>query len=537
MNRKVQQPPTLPERFKSSRRAFLQNSALSALGLFGTGLPGISLAMRGDELHIRNYVDVVSLDPASSVSGAEGTLFGAIYQKLLRFIPGDHWDTQLDAAEYFKLTDATHYDFRLKPGQMFNNGYGEMTAEDVKFSFERMIDPAMNAPSAPDMGPLSHVEVKDRYSGTLVLHSPYAAFVTIAVAGPSGAILSRKAVTEAGGRFSTLPPCGSGPYAFKSWQAQRKTVLERNPAWPGQSAGFSELHIYAMSDEKAGEMAFEAGQLDSAWVSVESVEAFERNMPPRSTLQLLPSGRSYWLGMNQANPALADIRIRQAIQYGVNVQAVVEAAWFGLAEVSTGAVPAGMIGHRPSALIPPQGDLDKARALLAEANVQLPLRLRLTVSSKAQILTAAQVIQWSLKKVGIEVEIRSYDQSTFITLGREDLGTQWRDLQLFLQDFIGMADPYYSMTWFITAQRGLWNWERLSNAEFDRLNDQALASTDEAERDQLYQRMQDLMEKSGCYRFITNGIMPQIYRQSIKPAFRPDGFPLLRDFKPASGVS
>jgi peptide/nickel transport system substrate-binding protein len=503
------------------------------MGLAGAGVPGISWTAQNNTLHIRNYMDVVSLDPVGSLSGAEGIIYGAMYQNLVQVAPDGNWGTRLDAAESFEQRDAIHYDFRLKPGQMFNNGFGEMTADDVKFSFERQLDPAMNAINRPDLGPMGHVEVHDRYSGTLVLNSPYSAFTMVGVAGSTGAIVSRKAITDLGGRFTTNPPCSSGPYVFKSWQAQRKTVLERNPAWTGDEAGFDEIHIYAMSDEKAGEMAFEAGQLDCAQISVESVGPFEKNLPENSTIRVLPSTRNYWLGLNQENPALADIRVRRAIQYAVDVEAYLEASWFGLARASTGPIPEGMIGHRDNALIPPSGDPEKAVALLEEAGVRLPLRLRLDVSTIARTLTAAQVMQWSLRKVGIEIDIRMHEPSAFMTIGRDDLGDQWRDIQLFLQDFIGFGDPYYSITWFMTDQIGLWNWERFSNEEFDRLNERALASSDEAERDRMYQRMQDLMEESGCYRFLTNGVMPQIYRNSIEPAFTPDGYAMLRHFRPS----
>ncbi len=520
-----------------SRRDFLQHASLALLGLAGAAIPGSSWAIEKNRLHIRNYMDVHSLDPVSTVSGAEGLIMGAIYQNLLQFTADGSWKPRLDAAEWFEQRDATHYDFRLKPGQMFNNGFGEMTADDVKFSFERMVDPAMNAINRPDMGPLSHVDVHDRYSGTFVLSAPYAAFIPIAIAGSSGSIFSRQAVTAIGGRFTSQPPCGSGPYAFQSWQAQRKTVLARNPQWAGEPAPFEELHIYAMVNDKAAEMAFEAGQLDCSHISVETVGPFEQAMPPDSSIRVIPSGRNYWLGINQQNPALRDIRVRQAIQYAVDVEAVMQAAWFGLAEVSTGPVPEGMIGHRPKALLPPRGNVDKARALLKAAGVSLPLRLDLAVDTRPQNLATAQVIQWSLKKVGIEVNIQTHENSTFNTLGREDLGADWRKLQLFLQNFIGMADPYYSITWFISAQLGLWNWERFSNTEFDQLNDAALATSDTAERDRMYQRMQDLMEESGCYRFLTNGAMPLIYRNSIAPALRPDGYALFRGFHPSTGAS
>ena len=519
---------------RQSRRDFLQNSSLTLLGLAGSGLSGITWAVEKNQLHVRNYMDMLSLDPVSTVSGAEGLIMGAIYQNLLHFVPDGSWVPQPDAAEWFEQRDSTHYDFRLKPGQMFNNGFGEMTADDVKFSFERMVDPAMNAINRPDMGPLSHVDVHDRYSGTIVLSAPYAALIPIAVAGPAGSILSRKAVTALGGRFTSQPPCGSGPYAFQSWQAQRKTILVRNPQWSGEPAAFEEMHIYPLVNDKAAEMAFEAGQLDCTNISVETVGPFEQAMPPDSSIRVLPSGRNFWLGINQQNPALTDIRVRQAIQYAVDVEAIMQAAWFGLATVSTGPVPEGMIGHRAKSLVPPRGDLDKARALLKDAGVSLPLHLSLDVDTRPQNMAAAQVIQWSLKKAGIEVTIHAHENATFITLGREDLGADWRKLQLFLQNFIGLADPYYSITWFISAQLGLWNWERLNNAEFDKLNDAALATDDAVKRDRMYQRMQDIMEESGCYRFLTNGAMPLIYRNSIVPTLRPDGYALLRDFHPSS---
>jgi len=216
------------------------------------------------------------------------------------------------------------------------------------------------------------------------------------------------------------------------------------------------------------------------------------------------------------------------------VEAVVEATWFGLAKPAMGPVPRGMIGCRERTLIPASGNLDKARALLRDAGVDTPLRLRLDVNSDAKELTAVQVMQWSLKKAGIVVDIHTHDSSTFLSLGNAGAGEQWQDIQLFMNSFIGGADPYYSLVWFTSQQLGQWNWERFSNEEFDRLNDVALATTKESERNRMYQRMQDIMEESGCYRFISNGVMPQIVRKTIRPAFSPDGYAVLRGFRPTS---
>jgi peptide/nickel transport system substrate-binding protein len=521
-------PKTGP--LKIHRRDFLRRSSLAGLALAG-GLPGVSWAVRGKELHIRNYNDLSTLDPPFQLSGAEGIVTDAIFQGLLRFKGDGTWDTELDAAEYFEQVDETHYAFRLKPNQMYSNGFGEMTADDVKFSFERVIDPSVSPINAPDMGSFSHVDVVDRYSGVIVLHSPYAALIPLAVIG-QGYVLSREAVESVGGRFGVEPPCCSGPYLFRDWQAKRKAVLVKNPNWQGPEAAFDEIHIYGMTDAKSAEMAFEAGQLDCAEITVESTGPFERNMPPDSYIEIHPSGRNYWLGMNQEHPALQDIRVRRAVQYAVDAEAVVEAAWFGLAEPSLGPIPRGMIGCRERSLVPPRGDPEKARALLKEAGVELPYRLRLDVNNDALEVTAVQVIQWSLKQVGIEVEIHTQDNGTFLSLGQEQAGEQWRDIQLHFMSFIGAADPQYSIVWFISEQMGQWNWERFSNEEFDRLNGLAQATTNRADRTRYYQRMQDLMEESGCYRFITNGAMPQIIRKTIQPAFSPDGYAILRGFRP-----
>jgi peptide/nickel transport system substrate-binding protein len=520
--------------FQIDRRNFLRQSAMAGMAIAG-GFPNAGWAVQGDQLHVRNYFDIASLDPAFALSGGDTLIQRAIFQNLLIPKTDGTWGTELDAAEYFEAIDDTHYEFRLKRGQIFNNGFGEMTADDVKFSFERIVDPNVHAINAVEMGTLSHVDVHDRYSGTIVLKSPYAAFISVAVA--SYGILPRKALESVGGRFNTQPPCCSGPYLFREWQAKRKTILERNPLWEGPEAAFAEIHIYAMTDAKAAEMAFEAGQLDCAEISVESVNPFQKNMPPDSFLEIHPSGRSYWLGMNQSNPALEDLRIRQAIQYAVDAEAVVEAAWFGLAEPSMGPVPRGMLGCRERTLIPAKGDADKAKSLLTEAGVELPLRLRLDVSSDALERTAVQVIQWSLKKVGIVVDIHTHDPGTFLSLGQEVVGDQWQDIQLFFQSFAGGADPYYPLVWFIKEQIGQWNWERFSNTEFDRLSDLAMASNIDAERNRMYQRMQDIMEASGCYRFISNSVMPQIIRNTIKPAFTPDGYGLLRGFRPVKQQS
>jgi len=154
--------------YQINRRDFLRRSTLAGLTVAGA-VPNLSWAVRGEELHIRNYTDLTTLDPPFQISGGESMVADAIFQTLVKLKTNGTWDTELDAAEYFEAIDNTHYAFRLKRNQVFSDGFGEMTADDVKFSFERIIDPKISPINAPDMGTLSHVDVHDRYSGTIVL--------------------------------------------------------------------------------------------------------------------------------------------------------------------------------------------------------------------------------------------------------------------------------------------------------------------------------------------------------------------------------
>jgi len=514
-----------------NRRDFLKKSTLASLGVMAANLPGTTWAVDGDVLHIRNYQDVKSLDPVSMLSGAEGLIGNAMFLNLVKFQPGDSWEWELDAAEYFEQLDETHYAFRLRPGIQFSDGFGEMTAEDVKYSAERIVDPAMKSPNAGEMGPLSHVEITGRYSGVMVLDSPYSAFIPIGLCTSSGGLHSKKALESVGGQFGIEPPACSGPYRFVSWQAQRKTVLERNSEWSGPPAAFREIHLYPLTDVKAGELAYEAGELECTQTSIESVEVFRKALPPSSRLDVISSLRYYWVGMNLEHPKLTDIRVRQAVQYGIDVEAVIEAAWFGLATPATGIIAPGLIGYREKADVPLAGDRAKAKRLLAEAGVELPLKLTLSLPAQAMEMTAGQVIQWSLAKIGIELELDPQDNATLITMGMESAGDRWKDLQLHLQSFFMLGDPYYATVWFVDKQVGVWNWERFRSDEFDQLHDLAMGLTDIGERDRIYQRMQHLMEQSGCYRFLAHSVESLLSRTWFEPAYRADGYPMYRDFK------
>jgi peptide/nickel transport system substrate-binding protein len=510
------------------RRSFLRTS--TAVGLAPLLSPFAAHAQDGPVLRIRSYSDLQILDPLNRLAQPEGDIMDAIFSNLVKARPGDSWDWQLDAAESIEQVDDRTIRFTLRKGIQFTGGFGEMTAEDVKFSFERIADPKNESPYRDDWVVLDQVEVHDPYSGTIRLKEPFAPLWSISLVRGSGSILSKKAVEAAGGRFTTEPPATSGPYVLKEWTPKQRTVLARNPNYFGPAPAFAEIHIMPIDDEKTSELAFQAGELDYTTLSLSSLPELQTKMPAGANLIEKPSLAYVWLGMNVENPALQDIRIREAIKKAVDVDAVLEAAYFGEAQRATGIIAPGLIGHRN--IQPPPRDLEGATKLLEEAGAS-NLSLTLDILNKAERLAAAQVIQANLGEVGIGVEIRPYDSGTFWTLGDEKAGTSWKDIQLLIQRFSMQPDPSFATAWFTPDQVGVWNWERWRSPEFGELHQKAIIELDPAKRQEMYTRMQDLMDQSGAYLVLTHELNAAIYSDKIAPAVLPDGNVRLAEFRTA----
>jgi peptide/nickel transport system substrate-binding protein len=518
-----------------NRRDFLRLTA-AALGAAALPAQWACTAERSGRriLHATLYAPPTTTDPAFGLGTSESVVHGLIYSKLTRYSTrGPTWGWELEAARSVEQLDPTHVAFELRPGLTFSGGYGEITADDVRFSLERVVDPAMGSPERATWGPLAGVEVTGRYSGVIVLDEPFPALQMVALPGGSGSIVSRAAVSAMPGRRLRWElPAASGPYVLGEWRQGQQLVLVRNPEWPGDRPPFDEIHILQIFAPSVLELGFEAGDLDFTNVSESSSQALAERPITGSTLEVRPSLYYAWVGMNTEHPTLVKREVRQAIQYAIDVNQVVEAATFGTSKPATGIIAPGLVGHRDGGLIPPEGNLERARSLLRAAGVDGGLELTLDIESgPTWTAAAALAVQACLARVGIAVDIRAHESASMITMGDESAGDRWRDIQLHLQRFSMLPDPFYATTWFTTDQVGVWNWERFSNAEFDDLHRRATVELDPVERDRMVRRAQDLMEESGAYRFLHHQSFPVIWRDGIRPALRPDGQPLLRYFE------
>ena len=185
-------------------------------------------------------------------------------------------------------------------------------------------------------------------------------------------------------------------------------------------------------------------------------------------------------------------------------------------------MPQGILGHRGYNLYP-ERDIAEARRLLAEAGLPNGFKTTLACLNDSDKLTMAQVIQSNLADAGIDAEINSHESGAFWVLGSEADGDAWKDIQLILNGWGTGPDAYEALRWYETAQVGIWNWERFSDEEFDRLSNESRSQFDDEQRRRTFVRMQDIMEESGAYLFLTNGVWVNMYRDTILAATSADG--------------
>jgi len=524
-NMNTSKPFRIPTRM--TRRSFL--AAAGAFGAAAMAAPRFALSQDRKTLTLRSYSDLQVLDPAYRLSLPEDDIIRSIFAPMMIPQTGDSWGWKPVAVQRIEQLDDVTIRFQLKDNIVFTDGYGRMTADDVKFSLERIADPAMESPYAGDWSALKEVEVKDRLSGLIHLKNKFVPLWSTTLPTPSSCILSRRAMQELGDKITTKPVAQSGQYVLADWQPKQKTVLRRNPDWAHEPGGFEEIHIIPIEDPATAERGFEAGDLDYTWVAVSSLPRLKGDPPADATVLEKPSLAYLWVGMNQDVAPFDNPNIRRAVQHAIDRAAVVDAAYFGAASVGNGIIAPGFPGSRSGVTY--DYDPDKARALLKQEGAT-NLVVTLDILNQTERLTAAQAIQANLAEVGIDCEIKQNDSGTFWTLGSKD-GDYWNKLQLHLQRFSMKPDPSWATVWFTPEQVGVWNWERFNNAEYKALHEQGLVTSDYAKRDEIYRKMQNLMDESGCYVFLTHEVVGAIHRDSVRPGLKPNGESLLSEFMPA----
>lgn len=464
----------------------------------------------GGTLTVADPVGPPVLDPHKDGSyQSSGMVLTLLYEGLLS--RDDKGELQPQLAEAWKALSPTLYEFKIRHGVTFHNGR-EMDASDVKYSFERELDPKTGSPFRAIWSAVDRVEAPGKWTVRFHLKSPNAPFLNY-LAGPYGhQIVAREAV-EKNGDLNQVA-VGTGPFKLVEYVPDSHLKLERHAGyWKKGQPYLDGVTIRIIKDESARLSAIRAGAVDVTYITAANAPAVKQD----KSLTLL-EGDNVFYGMtlaqfipNDSKDPFNDKRVRQAMSLAIDRKEMVDSVIFGAGVVS-GPIPPGM---GPFALKPNYTvDLDRAKQLLREAGH--PNGFRATVKASPQYpldVADCQIIKNDLKRIGIELDIQLVEWGQFL---KEWLGGNYDTICLTSGP---LADPD-GFTYDYFHSKSPRNRAKFFTGELDDIVTQARMATDPAKRRELLvevqKRILDLAPV--IYLYSANGF--EVHRSSVK-GYRP----------------
>jgi peptide/nickel transport system substrate-binding protein len=500
--------------------------ALGAVAAVWVAMAAFMAPANAETLRVYVPSDPASIDPAYWGTSVDGYLMFNILPRLATPAPGNEWKLELDVAESVEFSDdGLQIKFELKPGLQWANGYGELTADDVKFSFERHLDETVGSYIAGEFDALDHVEITGTHSG--IIHLKYAAVPmwqsTLGWYG--GTIISKKEAMENNGTIPIQAKATMGAYTFAEFLPGEKMVLKADPNWYGPTPYYDEIVLIPIADANAAEVAFAAGELAFLTSTASGPEQLRSQHGDEATVEVLSSVDFTWLGLNAQHPNLADKRVRKAIQMGVDLDTLLDATYEGMGvERATGFAAPSMIGYRPKSKI--NRDVEAAQALIQDAGVE-GSTIELSYANFGSRPTQAQIIQANLAEIGLNIELNAMDEATYWDV----TAVKTADRQMTLKAWFGNPEAMYGLQYFTSDEFEGWNWEGFDDPRYTELMNAAWGVADNKKRGDMYIEMQDIMEESGTFLFVDNSPAVIVYRSDIVPGMLPDGRPMFYAFK------
>ena len=309
--------------------------------------------------------------------------------------------------------------------------------------------------------------------------------------------------------------------------AGQRLVLEAHDDFAGPKPHFQRVEILPITDSKAAENAVQAGQVDWTRVSLSIVPKLRANLPDNLSLDLKYAPDNVWMGLNQASPRLSDIRVRQAILKAIDLEAILDGAYFGVAERAHGPVSKGLLGYREEG--PAPRDVEGAKKLIDAAGAS-GVTITLDTLADSDFLTGAQIVQANLAEIGVNLVIESHEGGSFWSL----VSTKGKEgIDMNFNRWLAPPDLSWTTQWLLSSQAGIWNWQWFESKEFDDLHFAALGETDNTKRAQMLMDLQQMLDDSACYLWITQPPRPMVWQNNIAPAMKPNGDPRLELFQKA----
>lgn len=431
-----------------------------------------------------------SFDPRIGTDEVSQKVSQLVYDNLLTL--DDHLRVSAGLATDWVQLDPLTYVVHLRRGVRFHDGH-ELTADDVVFTFGSFIDPAFMSARKGAYRQLDRVTADDAYTVRFSLKEPFGSF-------PIQLVMP--VVPKGAGAELSTHPIGTGPYQFVSFAVDDRLELAAFPGYFGGAPANQGVVLKVVPDEIMRALELRKGTVDMVVNDLAPDIVYQMADDKTMTVAESPGTDYAYVGFNMRDAVLKDRRVRHAIGYAIDRQAIVDHLRRGLARPAIGILPPVSWAFEPG-VFQFSHDVARARALLDEAGYPDPdgdgpaprLYLTLKVSTNEFIRLQAAVIQQDLKQVGIELDVRSYE---FATLYADVLKGNF---QLFTLQWVGVSDPDMLRRVFHSKQMPPSGFNRgyYENPAVDRLIDQATSASTDDERRQLYGDAQRVIAEDAPY--------------------------------------
>jgi len=460
-------------------------------------------------LRIGMQYDFDNLEPAKLGNVTSVQTAYNIFETLVRSKFGT-LELEPGLAERWDISpDGKTFTFHLRRGVQFHKGYGEMTAEDVKFSLERLRDPEAAPRWHTQVKMIQTVEVVDPYTVRITTSVPSPTLL-MALSHPSASVVPRRAVEELGDKFGQNP-VGTGPFVFDRWVPQQETVLVRNPDYWGGPAKLEQVIFVPIPEAATMYMAFESGDIDLIQVTDPERLKQYRADPSRYGIAEAPGLITRFIGFNVEHKPFDDLRVRLAMQHAFNKEHLLKNVLVGISTPAKGLIPPGAFGYE-SDLPTWEYDPVKARQLLAEAGYPNGFKTQFFVPNIDRFIVPGTVFVENLRAIGVEAEMVVLEVATYLKRARGG------DAPIFS----------HSLTQDLLPDRALYstfhpdnfgpggNMTRYSDPQVTAWLEEARTTLDEDRRRELFSEIQKKVTADAHYIFIDHENMIFGYRQYVK---------------------
>jgi peptide/nickel transport system substrate-binding protein len=430
-----------------------------------------------------------SLDPATSSVYTGAQVYDNVFSKLLRFDP--EGELVGDLATKWTADDERTWTFDLVSNATFHNGE-KFTGQDVKYTFERILDPKTASAYAGLFSTIDSVEVTSDEQVTFHLKSPFGPFLTNLA--NNGEIVNRKAIEA---DDPARKPVGTGPFAFVEWVQGDHIHLEKADAYHKEGLPYlNSVEFRFMLVDQGRIDALAGGELD--WVdAIPLQQVATLSKDPRFTYKTSPvAGIPDFLAMNTAKAPFDKVEVRQAVAWALDRDAIRRVAYSGTGEVGVEEVPSGSPWYDGQDAFEGGPDVAKAKQLMTQAGYPDGLSFEyLGLPQYPELLKTGVTVSDQLKAVGIDMKIKQVDVSVWFdafSKGDYQITSAYQERTI-------DPDNFYAL---VIRSGGPINTTFYSNEKVDKLIDKAAHMTDEEQRKALYTQIRGIVQEEAPIIFV-----------------------------------